>query len=358
MRKNLLSVLLALILALIPLSASAAVSIEFPIDIGIMYAGKSVTLKPTLSGVKLSKLSWSSSDKKVAKMSKNKLTSVAEGLCTIKAKYSKTSASLTLAVLPKSVSLKTGGTHALPSSKLLSYVSLNPSVATVSDSGVITAVSAGSADISVSCTGMTLPVTVNVTGEALDRVSYLDAAKQTTQIVLVEYTSGSNATVSFHEKKDGVWKEIASTYGYVGKNGIGKTKEGDKKTPTGTYNLTTPFGIKSDPGSNMPYTKVTKYHYWCGSSSSKYYNQLIDTRVIDRARTSSDEYLISYTGVYNYCLFIDYNASGTPKKGSCIFLHCIGSNKYTAGCVAIPEKYMKQAICWVKTGAKIVIKDK
>ena len=60
---------------------------------------------------------------------------------------------------------------------------------------------------------------------------------------------------------------------------------------------------------------MTQYHYWCGSSSSPYYNQLVDERVADRKHTSDDEYLINYKGVYNYCLFIGYNADGTLASG-------------------------------------------
>jgi L,D-peptidoglycan transpeptidase YkuD (ErfK/YbiS/YcfS/YnhG family) len=55
-------------------------------------------------------------------------------------------------------------------------------------------------------------------------------------------------------------------------------------------------------------------------------------------------------------MFIDYNAAGVAGKGSCIFLHCTGSNKYTAGCVAVSEAAMKKIIQWVKPGAKIVIR--
>lgn len=184
----------------------------------------------------------------------------------------------------------------------------------------------------------------------------LPAAKTADQLVVVKYKSGSTATLTMHEKgSDGIWRQLLSSTAYVGKNGIGKTKEGDKKTPTGTFNLKTPFGIKANPGTSLDYVKVTKYHYWCGTSGSKYYNQLIDTRLINRERTSSDEYLINYKGVYNYAAFIDYNASGTAGKGSCIFLHCTGSNKYTAGCVAIPESVMIKVLKKLKPGCKIVI---
>ncbi len=192
--------------------------------------------------------------------------------------------------------------------------------------------------------------------EMHSRAAQLDCADGAEQIVLVEYLGGSDAEVSFHEKIDGLWVELASTYGYLGRNGIGKTREGDGRTPTGTFNLTTPFGIKDDPGANMPYLKVTKYHYWCATSGSEYYNRLVDSRVAGRKARSADEKLINYKGYYDYCLFIDYNAEGVAGKGSCIFLHCTGGKASTAGCIAIPEKSMRTALQWAKPGAKIVIR--
>ena len=185
---------------------------------------------------------------------------------------------------------------------------------------------------------------------ALKNVSAADSAEQ---IVLVSYQGGSSATLSVHEKKDGFWKQLWSTSAYVGRNGINKTREGDKRTPTGTFNLTTPFGILSDPGANMPYLKVTNQHYWCDDSSSPYYNQLVNVSITGRV---SGEHLISYSPNYNYCMFIDYNAEGEPGKGSCIFLHCFGSNSYTAGCVAIAQSRMIDIIRWALPGVKIVIR--
>lgn len=189
------------------------------------------------------------------------------------------------------------------------------------------------------------------------RVAVLPAAEVTKQIVLVEYTGRCDATVSRHEKVGDRWIELDSTYGYVGRTGMGKVKAGDNKTPLGTYNLTTPFGILDDPGSYMPYLKVTKYHYWCSTSDSKYYNQLVDSRVTGRKGKKPDEILINYTGFYNYCMFIDYNAAGTPGKGACIFLHCTGGRDWTHGCIAVPEEYMKRVVCWAREDTKIVILD-
>ena len=352
--------LILLIALLLPTGALAAkASIRMPVQVGMLYVNQTVTVKPSVSNVRRSTLKWESSNSAVVTAkSGGKLTGVREGLALVRASGSGARAVCGVVVLPKSVSLTVGESYCLPSHSMLEYAAANPRIADISDSGVIRAVSAGTAKVGVRYgkVGLTVSVAVSPAPTAAQsKAAQLDCANDANQIVLVEYQGGSSANVSFHEKIDGVWTELYATSGYVGANGIGKTREGDKKTPTGTYNLTTPFGIKADPGSALPYTQVTKYHYWCGTSSSKYYNQLVDSRVTGRAATSSDEKLINYTGYYNYCLFIDYNADGIAGKGSCIFLHCTGGKSYTAGCIAIPEAAMKQAVKWVRDGAKIVI---
>ena len=184
----------------------------------------------------------------------------------------------------------------------------------------------------------------------------LACAETAEQIALVRYTGGSRARLSVHEKKYGMWRQLFEVDAYVGRNGIEKTREGDKRTPTGTFNLTTPFGIKADPGAVMPYLQVTNDHYWCGTSGDPLYNQLVDCRVTGRAWRSGDEHLIDYAPHYNYCMFIDYNAEGRPGLGSCIFLHCKGKSASTSGCVAVDEQTMVRILRWARPGAKIVIR--
>ena len=61
-------------------------------------------------------------------------------------------------------------------------------------------------------------------------VSDLNVAKQTNQIITVVGTGGYNVNVIFHEKdSNGKWKEIISTNGTVGSNGIGQVKEDPKR---------------------------------------------------------------------------------------------------------------------------------
>ena len=190
------------------------------------------------------------------------------------------------------------------------------------------------------------------------RAASLPAAALTDQVVLVEYLGGVNATVSTHEKRNGIWVELRSESGYVGKNGIGKTREGDKRTPTGTFLLSTPFGVQPDPGSAQPYTQVTRWMYWCSTSNSPYYNQLCDSKVNGRSPEYPDEVLINSPSSYAYAMFIEYNKEGVSGKGSAIFLHCINNPGGTSGCVSIPSSFMRQIIRWARKGTRIVIGPK
>jgi len=365
MNKRLLA-LLVVVAALLALPSGALAakkaSIRFPAKAGLMFEGEAVALKPKLKRVKLDGLDWSCSDGGVLSLAGNVATALKPGTAVVTATGGGAKAKLGVVVLPKAIEVAVGEKVALPRGGVERYKVKDKKVAAVSKKGVVLGLKAGETKLVVSYGKQKKTVRVTVTASGAPQTgsaaASLEAAAEASQIVLVEHTSGSRAVLSLHEKVDGVWTEVLSCDAYVGKNGIGKTVEGDKKTPEGTYNLTTPFGIKADPGAKLPYTQVTKYHYWCGDSSSEYYNRLVDERKVDRKHTSSDEYLIKYKGVYNYCMFIDYNAEGTPHKGSCIFLHCTGSNKYTAGCVAVPEKTMKKILQWAGAGTKIVIREK
>ena len=322
MYKRLFALALALAMALLPMGAMAAkkASIRFPAKLGLMVEGDAVTLKPKLKNVKLADVTWATSDGSVVSLSGNVATAVSVGRAMVTDTGGGASAKLGVVVLPKAIALGVGEKLTLPRGGGERYSMKNKKVATVSSKGVVKGVKAGSTKLTVKYGKQKLVIPVTVSAEQAppqgSAAATLEVANQTDQIVLVDYTGGSKAVLSLHEKVDGIWTEVLSCDAYVGKNGIGKTKAGDKKTPEGTYNLTTPFGIKDDPGAQMPYTKVTKYHYWCGDSNSEYYNKLVDERKVDRKHTKSDEYLIDYKGVYNYCLFIDYNAEGIPNKGN------------------------------------------
>ena len=56
---------------------------------------------------------------------------------------------------------------------------------------------------------------------------------ETAAVVTRVSEDATDAWVSLHQKQsDGSWHMIMTSPGFIGKNGLGKTKEGDAKTPT------------------------------------------------------------------------------------------------------------------------------
>ena len=187
----------------------------------------------------------------------------------------------------------------------------------------------------------------------------INAAEDAEQLVIVSGTKGSNANFYFYEKNsDGEWNEIISCPAYIGKKGWGKTREGDLKTPRGVFHFTMAFGINDDPGCSLGYTKVDETHYWVGDSNSEKYNQFVSTRDYKNFSKKDSEHIIDYNLAYKYCLNISYNENGTPGKGSAIFLHCYTKNKFTGGCVAIPEEKMIEVLRHVKNNCVVVMDER
>jgi len=206
--------------------------------------------------------------------------------------------------------------------------------------------------------GIAFAKPLEASGASPEWVKNLPAAKQAKQLFVVAGVGETTAWVSLHEKDaKGSWQQVMTTPGYIGKKGLGKTKEGDAKTPVGTFRFTKAFGIAPDPGSIMPYTQVDENMYWSGDwRPGMKYNEMVDIRKYPRLDKEASEHIIDYTVHYVYCLNIGYNEAGTPGKGSAIFLHCIGPNKpYTGGCVAIPQDKMRLVLQTVQPDCVVVI---
>ena len=177
------------------------------------------------------------------------------------------------------------------------------------------------------------------------------------QAIVVAGVRGSTAWISMHEKNpDGSWREIMTTPGFIGKEGLGKVKEGDNKTPVGTFKFDFAFGIAPDPGCAFPYVQINEHHYWSGDNNYKY-NQFVDDRETpDSFDKAVSEHLIDFKPNYNYALNIDYNSGGTPGKGSAIFMQCFGDgNPWTGGGIALPADKMLFVKQHVKQGCICII---
>lgn len=169
----------------------------------------------------------------------------------------------------------------------------------------------------------------------------------------------TTATVSMHQRDDaGHWKQILSTPGFVGRNGLcpdADHAEGCSQTPIGVYGFNKAFGIAADPGCAIPYIQVDDDIYWSGDPKY-HYNEMMNINDYPELAMDDSEHIVDCGYQYQYCLNISFNADGIHGRGSAIFLHCFGPAKpYTGGCVAIPEYSMKQVMQSMTEDCAVVI---
>ena len=141
MRKKRVITLLAMALLLaLPVGAAAAqarASIKFPAKVGLMLEGETATVKPKLKNVRLSQLSWTSSDDSIVLMNGNVASALKPGKAIITASGGGAKASCGVVVLPSAVTLGAGETVSLPCGGVESYRIKDKSIATVSKKGVV-----------------------------------------------------------------------------------------------------------------------------------------------------------------------------------------------------------------------------
>ena len=169
----------------------------------------------------------------------------------------------------------------------------------------------------------------------------------------------SDAVISLHERnEDGHWTCVLSTPGFVGKSGMCPDAdhiEDCARTPIGVYHFNKAFGIAKDPGSLIPYIRVSDRMYWSGDFN-RHYNELVNIDEVPDLDMEHSEHLISYEYQYQYCLNISFNEEGTAGRGSAIFLHCLGRRgPFTHGCVAVPEDVMRMILRQVREDCVVVI---
>lgn len=190
-------------------------------------------------------------------------------------------------------------------------------------------------------------------------IARLKAAQDTDKVIVVVGSGMDSAQIHaayFTKSTDGSWTEEFYVPGFCGYNGMAADKrEGDRRTPVGTYGFTRAFGILKNPGSILPYKELDEHDYWVDDSSSQYYNQMVSAKTTPVTWRSA-EHLIKVNPCYNYSIALDYNSACVPGKGSAIFLHGLHPTKtWTEGCIAIPEENMKTLVQQVDQNTRIVV---
>jgi len=142
----------------------------------------------------------------------------------------------------------------------------------------------------------------------------------------------------------------------IGKKGSTKSKkEGDKKTPKGTFSIENLYfrkDRKNKPSTLLKCIEIKKNMGWCNDIRfPKKYNKLIKIeKKIKHEKLKRKDYK------YDLLIPIKYNFKKTVTgHGSCIFLHLTKDYKPTAGCVALKEKDFLIMLKLMKKNSKIKI---
>ena len=66
--------------------------------------------------------------------------------------------------------------------------------------------------------------------------------------------------------------------GYNGFAPHGRKREGDGRTPSGTFGFRFMFGIEPNPGVLFPYRPIGRHDFWDDDPASPLYNEWVDSR--------------------------------------------------------------------------------
>ena len=169
---------------------------------------------------------------------------------------------------------------------------------------------------------------------------------------LITVTAASNSATS------AIFRAYRITHGHaarvfgpwtaqVGYNGVarpGQKREGDGRTPAGTYGFSFFFGVRPDDGFSFPFRHAYRYDFWDDDPNSSLYNEWVNAQ---KQNPGVNPEPMHQVPAYDYAAVITYNARRVPGLGSAIFLH-VGTGTATAGCISLPRRELLKVLRWLK----------
>ena len=159
----------------------------------------------------------------------------------------------------------------------------------------------------------------------------------------------ATATLTAYQRTTAGWRVAYGPWpanlGYSGLAPPGAKREGDGRTPSGTFGFGFGFGVDADPGLRLTYRPVTGPNIvWDDDPASPRYNEWVDTNTADAGANPEP---MDNTPAYDYGVVIDYNtAPVVAGAGSAIFLH-VSTGGATAGCVSLPTAELLDVLRWL-----------
>jgi len=192
-------------------------------------------------------------------------------------------------------------------------------------------------------------------------------AEECKQLMLVTSSSWDQpkAQLQRYEKHGNHWqpvgKPIPSILGRAGlawglgegavpKEGLHK-KEGDNRSPAGTYRITQLWlrkGIPAPRAGSFPVHRIQADTIGVDDPKSRYYNRILSSAKVPQPDWDSWEKM--NISDYDRVLVVDHNLEKpSPGAGSCIFMHrWAAPDKPTSGCTAMAEGDLIQVINWLR----------
>ena len=142
----------------------------------------------------------------------------------------------------------------------------------------------------------------------------------------------------------------------IGKNGLTKNKkEGDKKTPKGTFEIENLYYRKDrlvKPITSLKCIEIKKDMGWCDDIyvPKKYNKRIKSEKKFKHEKLKRKDYK------YDLLIPIKYNFKRPISGlGSCIFIHLTKDYRPTAGCIALKKKDFLIMLKLIKKNSEIKI---
>ncbi|WUH98446.1 L,D-transpeptidase family protein [Spirillospora sp. NBC_00431] len=153
------------------------------------------------------------------------------------------------------------------------------------------------------------------------------------------------------------WRTFLITSGHIGRGGFaepGAKREGDGRTPTGSYSLTEAFG-EGDPGTALRYRRLRESgDCWGSTIGDRRYNRHYRGTCLP---ADEDLSAIMRKGSYRQAVVVNYNRppDGPVEqgKGSAIFVH-VGSGQ-TTGCVSLDRNELETVMRTLRPRDRIIM---
>ena len=150
-------------------------------------------------------------------------------------------------------------------------------------------------------------------------------------------------------------REFPCRIGREGAVAAENKREGDWKTPLGTYRvqslLLRPDRVEVPPGLSLPWRWLATQDGWSDDPADPAYNQ-----PVTHPHGHSAERLWRGDGLYDIIVIIDHNDPPVPGLGSAVFLHCTAEKPYTAGCVAVDRAAWLEILPRLSPGESVRIR--